>query len=245
MIIFNHPKFLVIIFIDMAKILDNIRVFAEKEGITIGALERKIGASKGVLSRAIANGTDIQAKWITAIVDNYPLVSAQWLLTGEGEMISGDSCDEKVDLTPECATNNITRARNDELPLHEHIEALAGIPSEDAAPSQYYSSYIVPDFKRQGATDLIRIHGNSMLPRYNSGDIVGVMQIFDPQFIEWGRVYVLDTTQGVLIKRLFPDKQNVGNYLCHSDNTEEYPDFSIPKTEIRKIFKVVGSIKLE
>ena len=52
----------------MAKILENISVLAEKEGITIGALEKKIGASKGVLSRAIANGTDIQAKWIQAIV---------------------------------------------------------------------------------------------------------------------------------------------------------------------------------
>ena len=56
----------------MAKILDNIRKLAEKEGITIGAIERKIGASKGVLSRAMTNGTDIQAKWITAIVENYP-----------------------------------------------------------------------------------------------------------------------------------------------------------------------------
>lgn len=79
----------------MAKILDNISVLAEKEGITIGALERKIGASKGVLSRAIANGTDIQAKWITAIVENYPLISAQWLLTGEGEMLRNEG-DEKA-----------------------------------------------------------------------------------------------------------------------------------------------------
>ena len=53
----------------MAKILENISVLAEKEGITIGALEKKIGASKGVLSRAIANGTDIQAKWIRAVVE--------------------------------------------------------------------------------------------------------------------------------------------------------------------------------
>ena len=79
----------------MAKILDNISVLAENEGITIGALERKIGASKGVLSRAITNGTDIQAKWITAIVENNPLVSAQWLLTGEGEMLRNEG-DEKA-----------------------------------------------------------------------------------------------------------------------------------------------------
>lgn len=70
----------------MGKILEKITELAEKECITIGALERKIGASKGVLSRAIANGTDIQAKWLECIVENYPLVSAEWLLRGEGNM---------------------------------------------------------------------------------------------------------------------------------------------------------------
>lgn len=197
------------------------------------------GLSKGLLGQARTGKSDLGMKAIDKILTKYQDLNKTWLLTGSGEMLNSDTVGTPTNNT------NTTHAREAILPLHEHIEALAGVPSEDAAPSQYYSSYIVPDFKRQGATDLIRIHGNSMLPRYNSGDIVGVMQIFEPQFIEWGRVYVLDTTQGVLIKRLFPDKHDDANYICHSDNTEEYPDFSIPKTEIRKIFKVVGSIKLE
>ena len=77
----------------MAKILDRIKEIAEKEGITIGALERNIGASKGVLSRAIDKGTDIQAKWIVQIVENYPHYSADWLLTGRGNMTK--EADEK------------------------------------------------------------------------------------------------------------------------------------------------------
>ena len=75
----------------MNKILPRIESIANNEGITIGALERKIGASKGVLSRAIANGTDIQSKWIQAIVENYPRYSAEWLLSGKGEMIRGEA----------------------------------------------------------------------------------------------------------------------------------------------------------
>lgn len=71
----------------MCKILPRIKQIADKEGITIGALEKVIGASKGVLSRAINNGTDIQSKWLQAIVENYPQYSAQWLLSGEGEML--------------------------------------------------------------------------------------------------------------------------------------------------------------
>ena len=68
----------------MGNILSRIQDIASNEGITIGALERCIGASKGVLSRAINNGTDIQSKWITILVENYPQYSPAWLLTGEG-----------------------------------------------------------------------------------------------------------------------------------------------------------------
>ena len=71
----------------MGTILSRIQEISSHEGITIGALERIIGASKGVLSRAINNGTDIQSKWIQIIVENYPQYSADWLLTGRGEML--------------------------------------------------------------------------------------------------------------------------------------------------------------
>ena len=86
MIIFNHENNSGIIFNFMATILDRIQEIAQNEGISIGALERQIGASKGVLSRAINNGTDIQSKWIQILVENYPLYSAEWLLTGRGVM---------------------------------------------------------------------------------------------------------------------------------------------------------------
>ena len=86
MIIFNRENNSGIIFNFMATILDRIQEIAQNEGISIGALERQIGASKGVLSRAINNGTDIQSKWIQTLVENYPLYSAEWLLTGRGVM---------------------------------------------------------------------------------------------------------------------------------------------------------------
>ena len=69
----------------MSTVLERIALIAENENITIGKLEKIIGASKGVLSRALANNTDIQAKWITNIVENYPQYSAEWLLQGMEE----------------------------------------------------------------------------------------------------------------------------------------------------------------
>lgn len=75
-----------IIFNKMENILQRISLLSHNEGLKIGALEQKIGASKGVLSRALNNNTDIQAKWLQKIVENYPQYNAEWLLTGSGKM---------------------------------------------------------------------------------------------------------------------------------------------------------------
>jgi len=67
-------------------VLDRIASIAAMEGISITRLELNIGASKGVLSRALMKGTDIQSKWLTEIVKRYPHYNADWILSGEGEM---------------------------------------------------------------------------------------------------------------------------------------------------------------
>lgn len=75
----------------MNYILKRIKELADQEGISITALEAAIGASKGVFSRALANGTDIQSKWLVKLIENYPHYSSEWLLTGNGEIKKSDS----------------------------------------------------------------------------------------------------------------------------------------------------------
>jgi plasmid maintenance system antidote protein VapI len=74
----------------MINILDVFKKISENEGITITKLEQVLGASKGVLSRAINNNTDIQTKWLLRLVDNYPQYSKKWILTLKGEMLKGE-----------------------------------------------------------------------------------------------------------------------------------------------------------
>ncbi len=71
----------------MCKILSRIKTLADAEGISIGTIERTIGASRGVISKAIAKGTDIQSKWLELICEKFPKYSPVWLLTGQGAML--------------------------------------------------------------------------------------------------------------------------------------------------------------
>lgn len=217
----------------MCKILPRIKELADQEGITIGALERSIGASKGVLSRAINNGTDIQSKWLQAIVEKYPLYSAQWLLSGEGEM----------------KQQNYRYSREDIIDQDSNIDTRPRIPFDAAAGALSLISQAVtkedceqlPVIKRFPEYDFtIIVKGDSMEPEFHSGDEIACRFVDKPSFIQWGRPHVLDTHQGVVLKRIYNRADTI---LCSSYN-KDYDDFEIPKDEILHVALVVGSIRL-
>ena len=219
----------------MAKILDNIRKLAEKEGITIGAIERKIGASKGVLSRAMTNGTDIQAKWITAIVENYPYVSADWLLTGKGEMLTSSESSQKKMV-------KVSEQSQEGIPLIP-LDAMAGyFEGEMQVLLRDCERYIVPGMPR--ADFLITVKGDSMMPSYFPGDIVACVRVpIKDVFFQFGRVYVLDTNQGAIIKRIEKSEDDE-SILIVSEN-EKYSPFTLHLSQVRSIALVIGLIRLE
>lgn len=127
------------------------------------------------------------------------------------------------------------------------IEAVAGFALKGDAVAMEYDiaeRYLVPEFSVRGVKYLIRVSGSSMYPKYSNGDILACRPVTDLSFFQWGKVYVLDTDQGALVKRLFEGKDDVF-IECRSDNKEHYPAFQIPKTSIRSISIVVGVIRLD
>ena len=126
------------------------------------------------------------------------------------------------------------------------IEAVAGFPTIQLSGVElpFCDTYFVPEFVTRGAQFLIRVSGDSMYPKYSNGDLLACRKIEEITFLQWGVVYVLDTIQGALVKRLF-ESPNPDFVICHSDNQEQYPRFTLPKSDIRSLSIVVGVIRLE
>ena len=223
----------------MCKILPRIQQIAQHEGITIGAMERSIGASKGVLSRAIANGTDIQAKWIEAIVENYPLYSEEWLLTGRGDMIKKDNAGCQRQIEP---ARHVSDNSQEGIPLIP-LSAMAGAFTGEVSVMEYECErYVIPAFK--GADFLIQVKGDSMQPTYYSGDLVACQRVpLNDLFFQWNKTYVLDTAQGPLIKRIMPGSDS-SHVLIVSDN-DNYPPFELSKSQFHGVALVRGLVRLE
>ena len=100
-------------------------------------------------------------------------------------------------------------------------------------------SYLV----KLGAEFVIRVSGNSMQPNYNNGDLIACRRIEDMAFFQWGKVYLLDSAQGAMLKRIFPASDSA-KIECRSDNPD-YPPFMLEKEEIRSLSVVVATVRVE
>lgn len=82
------------------------------------------------------------------------------------------------------------------------------------------------------------IKGDSMSPKYESGDEIACRWIDQTRFIQWGKIHVLDTTQGIIVKKVYDDGDKI---RCVSINPD-YPAFSIPKEDIYSMSIVIGAL---
>ena len=193
------------------------------------------------------------SSWLSRDTFDYELLFAKcegidpaWLLTGEGEMLKSsvsNGAEESKGVA--VASANAPQPTTKGLPLIP-IDAVAGFNGWDEAgvTALDCTRYDIPDFEAAHADFLIRVSGSSMYPKYSSGDILACRRIDQITFIQWGKIYVIDSRQGAMVKRLFPIEGDDDNIQCRSDNPN-YPPFPLPKSEIRSLSIVVGAIRLE
>ncbi|MFT3679475.1 MAG: S24 family peptidase [Ferruginibacter sp.] len=143
---------------------------------------------------------------------------------------------------------------SDEIMYYE-IGATAGQHGAEILPVNKNEGKLRISDLFKGSQFAIRISGNSMLPNYPPGAIIGIREVQDKQ-ITPGSVYVVEKDSDLWIKRLFyaGDQQESGKFECVSDNTMKhesghrqgkycYPAFHIDIDSVRRLFKVVGVYK--
>lgn len=225
--------------------LEKLKEFFKEKGLTQEMIAEQLGISQSLVNQYLNGKKPFGKKTAKRWADKFGL-SPSWLLIREGKMIDKYRIDEIVSNTlSEALGANYGLTKMKTYPLIP-IEAVAGYGAdENGVTYEDCDQYAVPDFEAKGMEFLIRVSGSSMFPKYNNGDILACRKIADVLFFQWGRVYVIDSSQGQLVKRIYEDRENPDNIVCKSDNEEKYPPFSIPKNDIRSLSLVVGAIKLD
>ncbi len=208
---------------------ERLTQYVKAKKMSVRQFELSCGFKSGWVG-GIKSQVDIER--VNTISSNYPDLDLDWLFTGNGFMIKTET---KTKEKP------VPQSQLPMLPF----SAVAGFLAENNSGFEKAEMFTVPAFLAKGADFLIRVEGDSMYPRYANGEILAVRTIKDPTFFQWGKVYVLSTHQGCIVKRLFPDPQNETAIVCHSENTENYPDYKITKDDIINVGVVVGHIGIE
>lgn len=160
------------------------------------------------------------------ICEAYPLVNKTYLLTGEGGLIL--NADKKKD-------GNRYGYKTYLLPMSAMGGSLSGFTS--SAILEDCEAIISPI---ENVDFAISVYGESMAPEYPSGSRVLIKKIDPNIFIDWGKTYVLDTPNGVIIKEVHECKDKPGYVRCHSINPDpKFSDFDVPLSEVYGIYRVL------
>ena len=249
--------------------LKRIKQYIDYKGITNQNFEKKIGFSNGAFASQLKNNRTIGVDKLENILIAFPELNPEWLLTGNGEMIKTKSKENATFLNggikggvkggkpnvkktyaielAEKPTNTGIEANNLDnagIPLIP-IDAMAGFGTGAVQVMHYDTSkYIVPEFSELNVDFMIRVKGSYMVPKYNSGDLVACKKlVITDIFFQWNKVYVLDTEQGALIKRV--KKGSRDNYILLISDNKNYDPFELHLSKIFAVALVVGVIRLE
>ena len=201
-----------------------------------------LGVSAQTISAWIARNT-FDAELIYA---KCRYVDSSWLLTGEGAMLQETENNNAP--TPKHTVeiaHQVPHGSSEGIPLIP-LDAVAGFPAESdgGVRLEDCERYVIPEFENKGANFLIRVSGDSMVPLYYSGDLLACRKITDIRFFQWGTVYVLETSQGVLVKRVQESVDHADSILCVSENSSVHRPFLLPRDDIRSLSIIVGLVRL-
>lgn len=191
-----------------------------------GLFAKKIGVAASTISSWLARDT-IDYNLIFAKCEG---VSSEWLLTGEGPML-------KVESETSYISQNINPTGIPLIPA----KAMAGFFTGEVLINESDCERIsVPGIKADFA---IPVSGDSMTPMYQSGDMVICQFVnLSDMFFQWGKVYVINTNQGVLLKKVRPGTPGASIKLV-SENPN-YDPIDLPLEDIYQIALVKGLVRL-
>ena len=218
----------------MERRIDRLDKYITYKGLNDHQLTIETGLANGLLYKVRKNICELTNRNVSLIAQHYTDLNEDWLRDGIGSMVEGQ--------TDESMTSD---DKQNGIPLVP-LTVMAGFNGIDAPGStvndcEYYQ---VPLFEQAGAEFLISVSGMSMVPKYYVGDILACKKVKDSTFLQWGRVYVIDSSQGAMVKRVQEDTENPDCIICVSDNSD-YKPFKLPKTEIRGMYMVIGLIRME
>lgn len=198
----------------------NKSAFAAAIGVTPSVVDNIVGKRQGKPSFDVIEKISANAE-----------INVEWLITGKGQMQNDTAYNQANIASPK---------PNDGIPLIP-VKAMAGFFTGEVIIHESDCERInIPGIKADFA---IPVSGDSMTPLYQSGDMVICQFVnLSDMFFQWGKVYVINTNQGVLLKRVRPGAKK--NTIKVISENATYDPIDLPLSDIYQIALVKGLVRL-
>lgn len=196
-----------------------------------------LGITKATITNIKAGKQDATAATIAQLLAYYPYFSAQYLLTGQGELFTTEG--KKISTSN---INLIYQAESILLPYYGDMTAAASygyIGNPVTQPMEYTPVYIDPNSIEAKKGHVIKVSGDSMEPTIPDGATVLVLPQ-DPsnwQFIN-NSVVIISYNHEIVIKRISGNYLATRGYLTLSSDNPRYGTIDVTAEQITAISKV-------
>ncbi len=204
--------------------------FARAIGVTPSVIGNIVGARQGKPSYEILEKVHANA-----------LISAEWLLTGRGEMLRSDEVPIPAEVQEKFKLRTDRTISSQAVPLYE-LDAAAGLVAlfESKNIREPMNYLQIPDLPPcDGA---VYVRGDSMYPLLKSGDIVLYKEV---RTILWGEMYLLSFSlegEDYITIKYIQKGESEGMVRLVSHNPHHAPK-EIPADSIRALALVKASVR--
>lgn len=197
----------------------NQKDFADKIGVSYTTVNEVLNNKKGP-------GMNVIQGIAFAFID----ISDEWLLTGEGSIT--------LDKQNKTSTDQKLTEKLTTIPYFPEINASAGLDFLTENSLNYSIPMVIPNVDAQA---FINVFGDSMDPKYCSGEIIGIKEI-GKEFVMYGHAYVVYMVDGEAYLKYIKKGKDTEHWILASENPQYEPkEFHL--SSIHKVFiiKVVIS----
>ena len=223
----------------MSETKDRLLEFLRYKGLGQQKFEISIGMSNGWANKV---GDSIRENTLKKISEVYPELNIAWLKSGVGIMLNNGESEETL-YTPK---EEHPKERNQKVATEETAKMVLLLPvsAQGGSLNDFVVSVKESDCEKvvspiRGVDFAMTVSGDSMSPEYPNGSRIFIKGINERAFIEWGKVYVLDTCNGTVIKILVPAEKE-GYVKCVSINQDPiFAPFEVAFEDIYGVYKVL------
>lgn len=194
-----------------------MRAFLSENKISMSDAAARLGVSQQAVSNQLSGrkiGPNVARSWAEAFG-----FRVEYLLTGEGPALETEDLDieHTVPLVPFAVRGGAS--------LNDITEGVT-----DAQCERITSPV-------RGAEIAMEVVGDSMAPGFPAGARVLLRRVPADTFIAWGEVYVVETVNGPVLKRIMPTDVDT-TWELRSDNPA-YPPFRVRTEHVRSVWRVL------